>query len=478
MARALQLLRTGRPVTPFGGQRGTTNVRLHGLSYEGRGTAGMAHIQQLHPDSGSSGRNLPGPELSGMDVARVPTRRIGRILWIVIGLVGVAGVTLLLGSLEPAGTRVNRDLLAIGQVRQGPMARQIYGWGAFVPDRVQIVLSEQSGKITAVYATTGDRVQSGDRLIEMSNAEIALAVDKAEQKFASARAGMIALSREQSARRLSLEASIADTRTTYLNAEDELEGLVSQAGGKSTEFQVLRAKEKLKAIGQRIASDEERLELIRVSTEEQVAAQRDELRWLEAILESQRTRLRSLMLRAAGDGLVEEMLVQRGSLVGGGVALARIALSDRLKAELQVYVSGGSEIEPGQAVSLESESAIVSGHVDEVLLAAGEKLLHVSVTLDENPRIPEGGSHKLHAMIQLETLDNVVSVELPSYAASNEWSSVFRLLPDGKSAERIKVRFGRGSVDRIEVLSGLGVGDRIIVSDVSEFDDLDLIEID
>jgi multidrug efflux pump subunit AcrA (membrane-fusion protein) len=263
-----------------------------------------------------------------------------------------------------------------------------------------------------------------------------------------------------------------------LNAEDELEGLVSQAGGKSTEFHVLRAKERLKAIGQRISSDEERLELIRVSTEEQVAAQRDELRWLEAILESQRTRLRSLMLRASGDGLVEEMLVERGSIVGGGVALARIALSDRLKAELQVYVSEGSEIEPGQAVSLESESAIVSGRVDEVVLAAGEKLLHVSVTLDENPRIPEGGSHKLHAMIQLEALDNVVSVELPAYAASNEWSSVFRLLSDGNSAERIKVRFGRGSVDRIEVLSGLEVGDRIIVSDVSGFDDLDLIEID
>ena len=437
----------------------------------------MAHIQQLHPDSGSSGRNLPGPELSGMDVARVPTRRTGRILWIVIGLVCIAGLTLLLGSLEPAGTSVNRELLVLGQVRQGPMARHIYAWGAFVPDRVQVVRAEQSGKIAVIYATTGDGVQGGDRLIEMSNREVALAVDKAEQKFASARAGMIALSREQSARRLSLEASIADTRTTYLNAEDELEGLMSRAGGKSTEFNVLRAKERLKAIGKRISADEERLELIRVSTEEQVAAQRDELRWLESILESERTRLRSLTLRAAGDGFVEERMVEPGSIVAGGVALARIALSDRLKAELKVYVSEGSEIEPGQIVSLESESAIVSGRVDVVVLAPDEKLLHVSVALDENPHIPEGGSHKVHAMIQLGTLDNVISVDRPAFAASNEWSSVFRILPDGRSAERVKVSFGRGSADRIEVLSGLDIGDRIIVSDVSEFDDLDLIEI-
>lgn len=437
----------------------------------------MTHIQQLNPDHSRPGERSPGPELSGMDKARVPARRTGRFVWSAIALAGIAALTLFLGSLEPAGASVDRELLVLGQVRHGPMARHIYGWGTLVPDRVQIVRAEQPGKIAIVYATIGDQVRAGDRLIEMSNPEIQLNVDKAEQKFASARAGMIALSREQSARRLALEASIEDTRTSYLNAEDELEDWVSRAGGKSTEFNVLRAKERLVALGKRLSSDEERLKLISESTDQQMAAQRDELRWLESILESERTRLRSLTLRAGGDGLVEDLMVAPGDFAAGGTELARIALSDRLKAELHVYESEGSEIESGQSVSLESESVIVSGRVEEAVPDRETGLLHVSVTLDENPQISKADSPKVHAMIQLGTLDNVLSVERPAYAASNEWSTVFRILEDETGAERVKVRFGRGSADRIEVLSGIAIGDRIIVSDVSEFDGLSFIEI-
>lgn len=412
-----------------------------------------------------------------MDRSRVRSRRTNRIVWVLLVVVGLAGITLFLETLQPAVAGVDRELVVLGQVRRGPMARHVYGWGSFVPDRVEIVRAEQAGRIAVVYVAAGDEVRSGDRLIEMSNRDIQLAADKAEQKFASARAGMIALRREQSARRLALEAAIADTRATYLLAEGELEELVSLADAKSDEFSVLRAKERLRTLARRLAADEERLELISTSTEDQVAAQRDELRWLEAIVESERQRLISLTLRASGDGVVEELAVESGSVVAGGAMLLRVALSDRLKAELEVYVSEGSEIESGQPVTLESETVIVSGRVASVELNRGKKVLDISVTLDENPRIPEDGSHKVHAMIQLETLDDAVFVDRPAYAVFDESSMVFRVSEDGMHAERVKVRFGRGSADRIEVLSGLEIGDRIIVSDVSEFDELDFIEI-
>ncbi|MFQ5530328.1 MAG: efflux RND transporter periplasmic adaptor subunit [Gemmatimonadota bacterium] len=394
-----------------------------------------------------------------------------------IGLVGLAGLTLFFSSLEPAVAGIDRDLLVIGHVQQGPMVRQIHGWGSFVPDRVQVVRADQPGKVAVVYAVNGEEVKRGDRLIEISNPEIEIAAEKAEQKFAAARAGMIALSREQSARRLALEADVADTRAMYLRAEDELEETVSRAGGKADASDLRRAQERLKAIARRLSADEERLELIRASTEAQMSAQRDELRWLESILESERARLRSLTLRATGDGVLEEVLVEDGSRVAGGAILARVALTDRLKAELDVYASEGSEIEPGFPVSLESENAIVSGRVSEIKFATGKKLLAVTVALDENPRIPEESSHEVKATIQLGTLGNVLFVERPAFAGSNEWATVFRLAGDGLSAERIKVRFGRGSAERIEVVSGLEIGDDIIVSDISEFDGLDFIEI-
>jgi multidrug efflux pump subunit AcrA (membrane-fusion protein) len=81
-------------------------------------------------------------------------------------------------------------------------------------------------------------------------------------------------------------------------------------------------------------------------------------------------------------------------------------------------------------------------------------------------------------MIHVGTLADVLSVDRPAYAAAGEPGTVFRVSPDGSVAERVKVKFGRGSVDRIEVLYGLEAGDRIVVSDVSGFDDLDSFEIE
>lgn len=438
----------------------------------------MSQIRSNHPgrEPGEPGEGSPGA--SGMDVRRSSGRPRRRLWWAALGVLAVAGLTLFIGTLRPAQKVVAHELLVIGTAQRGPMVRQVHGWGSFVPDRVQMLRSDQPGLVSAVLVTAGQEVKAGDRLIEISNPEIDLAVGKAEQKFAAARGGMIALSREQSARRLALEASIADTRITFLHAEDELEELRSGSVGKVREIELRRAKERVEALERRLGSDEERLALITSSTEQQMAAQREELRWVESILESERARQRSLTLRAAGDGVVEQVLVEPGSHVSGGEVVAQVALSDRLKAEIKVYEKEAAEIVAGQPVSLKAATDAVSGSVVSLAPVPGKPIVSVTVALDQNPRIPADGDHDAEAMIHVGTLADVLSVERPAYAAASEPGTVFRVSADGTTAQRVKVKFGRGSVDRIEVLSGLEVGDRIIVSDVSGFDDLDSFEIE
>jgi multidrug efflux pump subunit AcrA (membrane-fusion protein) len=412
-----------------------------------------------------------------MDVARTSAKGPRPVAWIVAGLVGILGLTLFLGTLKPAVAGVDRELVVFGHVQHGAMERHIYAWGQFVPDRTQTVRAEQPGKVAVIYAAEGDYVQAGDRLIELSSPEIQLAVDKAEQKFAAVRSGMIALAREQSARRLALESEIEDARAAYLRAEDELEEAVSRSGNKTDARSVRRAQERLSTLARGLSSDEERLELIKSSTEDQMSARRDELRWIEAILDSERARLQSLTLRATGDGMVEEVLVEASQLVRGGTTLARVALSDRLKAELVVYASDGEELEPGLPVSMESATTAVMGRISEVRSDPDGKRIHLTVALDENPRVGQGDDLDVKASIQLGTLEDAVFVKRPAYVGSNEWGTVFRISEDGTQAERVKVKFGRGSEDVIEVVSGLKIGDRVICSDTSDFDDLDIIEI-
>ena len=55
--------------------------------------------------------------------------------------------------------------------------------------------------------------------------------------------------------------------------------------------------------------------------------------------------------------------------------------------------------------------------------------------------------------------------------------SCSRSSPDGKYANKVKVTFGRSSVNTIEVKDGLKVGDRVILSDMSAYDDYDRIKL-
>ena len=48
--------------------------------------------------------------------------------------------------------------------------------------------------------------------------------------------------------------------------------------------------------------------------------------------------------------------------------------------------------------------------------------------------------------------------------------SLFKLEADGKEAVRVPVKLGRGSVATIEILEGLKVGDRVLLSDMSAMD--------
>jgi len=430
----------------------------------------MGQIQELHPSR--------GPQLSGMDVRRDTGGPRAHVPWLALGGVALLGIAVFVASLKPAAEVVDRDLLVIATVRQGPMVREVHGWGALVPDRTQLVRAAEPGIVEAVYVIQGQAVRGGDRIVELRNSEIELGVEKASQKFAAARAGMIALSREQADRRLALEASIADARVALLTAEDELEAMQSRAPRQAREIEMKRAQERVDALARRLTVDEERLALIRASTEQQMAVRRDELRWVESILDSERGRLAALTLRAAGDGVVERVFAGPGERAAGGDVLAEIQLSDRMKALVDVYASEAAEVAPGQSVSIETAGGRLEGTVSDIDPAANPRLLRVAVALDGDPPAPSADAREVKARIHVGTLEDVVFVERPVYAQSDGWTTVFRLAADSAAAERVKVRLGRGSVDRIEVLSGLEPGDRVVVSDISGFDQIDGFEIE
>jgi HlyD family secretion protein len=101
----------------------------------------------------------------------------------------------------------------------------------------------------------------------------------------------------------------------------------------------------------------------------------------------------------------------------------------------------------------------------------------VDVTLSGD--LPKGAVPDLSVdgTIELERLNDVLFMGRPAFGQEQSVVGLFKISADGVNAERTQVKLGRSSVNTMEVLSGLKVGDQVILSDMSAYDAYDRIRL-
>ena len=114
-----------------------------------------------------------------------------------------------------------------------------------------------------------------------------------------------------------------------------------------------------------------------------------------------------------------------------------------------------------------------------VLLAGGAQAGTVQVDVELVGDLPAGARPDLSVdgTIELERLVDALYVGRPAFGQADSEVRLFKLDADDV-ATRVPVQFGRSSVNQIEIRSGLNVGDRIILSDTSAYDQHDRIRLE
>jgi HlyD family secretion protein len=54
---------------------------------------------------------------------------------------------------------------------------------------------------------------------------------------------------------------------------------------------------------------------------------------------------------------------------------------------------------------------------------------------------------------------------------------LFKVVDDGAEAVRVNVKLGRSSVNTVEILQGLNTGDKVILSDMSAWENFDRVRL-
>jgi HlyD family secretion protein len=187
--------------------------------------------------------------------------------------------------------------------------------------------------------------------------------------------------------------------------------------------------------------------------------------------------LDALHVRAGINGVLQLVPVEEGQHVLPGTNLARVADPKKLKAEIKVAETQAKDVLISQSATIDTRNGTVGGHVIRIDPSVQNGTVTVDVGID-GP-LPDGARPDLSVdgTVEIENLKDVLYVGRPVHGSSQSTISLFKLTPDGSEANRVNVKLGRTSVNTVEILQGLQVGDHVILSDMSQWDNYDRIRL-
>lgn len=405
-----------------------------------------------------------------MDIVRTPPKRYGRTALIAGGVVlGIVGIVAL-SRLDAALPTIERAAILVDSVRQGDIVREVRAPGALAPEQIRWITAQASARVERVHVQAGQIVKAGDLLLELSNPDLQLQSMQADQQVRQAESALLSLRTNLRSGLLTQEGVVATARTQHLSAAQEAAGVDSLVRLRlASTFEVANRRAAAEEMTTRLRVEQDRLKLMRESIDAQVATQAGQVTQLRAIAANQQARLRALEVRAPEAGVLQDLTLQLGQWVPEGTTLAKVVQPGHLKAVLRIPESQAKDVQIGQITNVDTRNGIVRGHVIRKDPAAQQGSVTIDVALDG--KLPEGAVPDLSVdgTIQIEKLTNVRYTGRPAVVVPGGQTSLFRLTPDGREAVRIAVTLGRNSANSIEVLGGLTVGDRVILSDMSAY---------
>ena len=390
----------------------------------------------------------------------------------------IGGVTFGLSRLRPAAPTVDRATVWSDEVKRGPMLRELRGIGTLIPEDIQWIPAQTEAQVDRIVLRPGAIVKSDSIILELSNLTLKRDVLDAEYQLKAAEADYANLKVQVNSELLNQKAAEAGVRSEYEQAKIQHavdEKLTADGIGSTVTAELSKVKEEQLAV--RVQLEADRTKNTADAAQARLQAQMSHVDQQRALYELRHAELEALHVRAGLNGVLQLVPVEVGQHVLPGTNLARVADPKRLKAEIKVAETQAKDAVIGQKATVDTRNGMVTGHVSRIDPSVQNGTVTMDVAID-GP-LPDGARPDLSVdgTIEVENLKDVLYVGRPVHGASQSTISLFKLTPDGSEATRVNVKLGRSSVNTVEILQGLQVGDRVILSDMSQWDNYDRVRL-
>jgi len=382
----------------------------------------------------------------------------------------------ILANIDFSTQRVDRTTLSIETVQRGTMEIKVAANGQLLSKRIEQLAAQVSGRVAKADIKPGAVVKVGQVLVEIANPQLTASEEEAQSAWEGAIAELKAAEADLQTNMLNQEVVLTQVQFNLekAQAKTEADEALAQAGLLSG-LELKRSQLDLEQLKKTYDIEGSRLQKVRDNIQVQLAVRKSRVTQVARALDRARTQVSNLKIVAGINGIVQAIDVEVGQQLQPGSPIGRIAQQDQLYAELKVPAREATQVQDGQKVVVDTRNGTIDGRVTRVDPGVTDGTVVVDVDL-QGPK-PAGARPQLpvEGTVYISQLPNTLYVGKPSYVKNDAAIMVYKLDPQGRYASRVTIQAGKISVNYVQVLAGLQAGDRIITSEIGEWQGQDRI---
>ena len=401
---------------------------------------------------------------------RAPRRR-RLVLQLALAAGALAAATALawpaLQRLAIGGTSVSAARLSLATVELGPLVRDVAGEGKVVAAMSPTLYAPQAGALT-LLVKAGDSVRRGQLLARIDSPELSARLAQERSNADAMRTEWLRAEVEARQQRSALQSAWENAKIDLQTAQNNLARQTKAfEAGATAGMQVEQARDALEKARITLAHAQGDLGLKDDSLKFEVQARRQAWERQSLLVKDLERQLAELALRSPADGQVGQLFVAERAQVARDAQLLTVIDLSALEVQMQVAESFARELGVGMPGEIRGNGQAWRGRISSVSpeVVNGE----VSARLRFDGAMPEQlrQNQRLTVRVLLDRRERVLSVARGSFADEGGGAYAY-VLRDGV-AEKRPVRLGARSLDKIEILSGLAAGDRVVIAGAEAF---------
>jgi HlyD family secretion protein len=419
------------------------------------------------------------PDTSGQDTliaSSANQARPRRRVWIGAAAAGAALIVVLLSSWLGSSRSIDVSRVRIAEVTRGTLVRDASVNGRVVA-AVSPTLYAPAASTVTLKIRAGDKVKKGDLLAVLDSPELSNSLAREQSTLAQleaqvARQRILAEKQRLVARRDADQAQVAELAAQRMLTRTEN----GYKAGAIAEIDYLRAQDALKSaqIASKQAGQASKLEIQDVALE--TTTRVSELNRQRLIVADAQRRVDELNVKAPVDGVIGTLSVADRTVVAANTALMTVVDLSRLEVELEIPETYADDLGLGMSVEVNVGTNRATGKLSAISPEVVRNQVLARVRFDGNKQ-PAGlrQNQRLTARVLIEEKPDVLMLPRGSFVEQEGGRAAYVM--DGSVAVRHPIQMGATSVSAVEIVSGLKVGDRVVIAGTDSFENAERVSI-